>query len=88
MSDRSFRRRFDDARERVARLNRAEVDAHRLEGPGSETPLRNIQKKFRRVSGSRIRSQAEKSQLGLGLWLIAWATCVGIATAVVLAKFG
>lgn len=33
------------------------------------------------------RSRVDKTALGLGLWLIAWATCVGIAASIVLAQF-
>lgn len=84
---RTFRQRFEEAQGRVSRLNRADMGERRLEGPGSEERLAKIQRKFESVSQRRLRRSADKGTLGLGLWLIAWATCVGIATSIVLAQF-
>ena len=83
----TFRQRFEDAQGRVASLNRGEMGVQTLEGPGSDKRLRQIQKRFEKVSLRANGRAVDKARLGLGLWLVAWATCVGIAAAIVLAQF-
>src|SRR5690606_29501006 len=83
----SFWRRHRNAQDRAARLNRDEMGVRTLEGPGSEERLRRLRRKFRKTGASPPASKVDKARLGLGLWLIGWATCVGIASAIVMWQF-
>lgn len=85
---RTFRQRFEDARGRVARLNRGEMGSHQLEGPGSEQRLAKVRAGFKAVSMPRSRRPIDKARVGMALWLIVWATCVGIVAAIVIHAAG
>ena len=79
--------RYRAGQGRVARLNRSNMAARTLEGRGSEERLARVRSKFRKVVGAPPRRAADRAKLGIGLWLIAWATFVGIAAAVVISQF-